>query len=65
MKVWTLEPLGSIVPLAAGGSVDTVARMIATRFTDKFGQQFIVDNRPGAGGIVAAELVAKAEALVA
>ena len=49
-----------VVPYAAGGLPDTMARLVAQRLTETLGQQFIVDNRPGAGGIGACELVAKA-----
>ena len=49
-----------VVPFAAGASNDIVARLIAPRLTEGLGQTVIVDNRPGAGGILAAELVAHA-----
>jgi tripartite-type tricarboxylate transporter receptor subunit TctC len=49
-----------ILPNAAGGSPDTIARILAVRLTEILGQQFIIDNRPGAGGIIAVEAVAKA-----
>ena len=51
-----------VVPLAPGGGTDIVARMIAQKLTESLGQQFIVDNRPGAGGIIGTELVAKSPA---
>ncbi len=51
-----------IVPYGAGGIADTTMRMIADKLTQKLGQQFIVDNRPGAGGIVAAKAAAGAPA---
>ena len=56
------RPVRIVVPYAAGGLPDTMARLVAQRLTESFGQQFIVDNRPGAGGIGACELVAKAAA---
>ena len=56
------RPVRLIVPYAAGGLPDTMTRLIATRLTDTFAQQFLVENRPGAGGIGACELVAKAPA---
>ncbi len=49
-----------VVPLAPGGSVDIVARMVAARLAEEFGQQFVVDNRTGAGGTIGAAIVARA-----
>jgi tripartite-type tricarboxylate transporter receptor subunit TctC len=50
-----------VVPFAAGaGSNDIMARLIAQKLTDSFGQQFVVDNRPGASGIIGCDIVAKA-----
>lgn len=49
-----------LVGFAPGGSTDIVARMIAQEMTKNIGQQVIVDNRPGAGSVIAAELTAKA-----
>jgi tripartite-type tricarboxylate transporter receptor subunit TctC len=54
------RPVRLIVPFAAGGGNDTVARVIAQRLSASFGQQVYVDNRPGAGGTVGAEAAAKA-----
>jgi tripartite-type tricarboxylate transporter receptor subunit TctC len=54
------RPVRIIVPYGAGGIADTTMRIIADRLTRKLGQQFIVDNRPGAGGIVAAKAAASA-----
>jgi len=54
------KPVRFILPNAAGGSPDTIARLLAVRLTEILGQQFIIDNRPGAGGIIAVEAVAKA-----
>jgi tripartite-type tricarboxylate transporter receptor subunit TctC len=49
-----------IVPFAAGGNVDITARQIAPGLSELLGQNFIVDNRVGAGGVIGAEAVAKA-----
>ena len=48
-----------IVPVAAGGNLDIVARTLAQRFTESFGHQVIVDNRPSASSLVGTQLVAK------
>ena len=54
------KPVRIVVVSTPGGSVDTLARAIAPRLSSKWNQQVLVDNRPGAGGAIAAELVAKA-----
>jgi tripartite-type tricarboxylate transporter receptor subunit TctC len=54
------RPVRMILPNAAGASTDTVARIFTGKLGETMGQQFIVDNRPGAGGIIAADIVAKA-----
>lgn len=51
-----------IVPLAPGGGNDTAARLVGHRLAEALGQQVVVDNRPGGGGVVASEIVAKAPA---
>ena len=51
-----------IVPLAPGGGNDTIARLIGLKIAPTLGQQVVIDNRPGAGGIIGVELVAKASA---
>lgn len=57
---WPSKPVRLVVPYAPGGGIDFVARVLAQKLTEQPGGTFIVDNRPGAGGIVAAELVARA-----
>ncbi len=54
------RPVRLIIPLAAGGSADIVGRLLAQKLGEKFGQQFVVDNRPGAAGIIGAEIAARA-----
>jgi tripartite-type tricarboxylate transporter receptor subunit TctC len=55
------RPIRLVVGYAAGGVADITARLIAQKLSAALGQQVIVDNRPGAGGIVAADAVAKAD----
>jgi tripartite-type tricarboxylate transporter receptor subunit TctC len=59
---WPQRPVRIVVPFATGGSSDEVARLVATHLGGAFGQQFVVESRPGAAGAVAAELVARAPA---
>lgn len=54
------KPIRIIVPYAAGGGTDTVTRALAQRMTDSMGQQIVIENRPGANGIIGSEMVAKA-----
>jgi tripartite-type tricarboxylate transporter receptor subunit TctC len=57
---WPQKPVRVLVGLAPGGNPDTLARMLASKWGDFFGQQFVVENRPGAGSTVAADIAAKA-----
>jgi tripartite-type tricarboxylate transporter receptor subunit TctC len=59
---WPEKPVKIIVPFAAGGNTDGIARTIAQRLGETFGQQFVVENRTGAGGTIAAEVVARSPA---
>ena len=54
------RPIRVIVPSTAGGSVDTLARLVGGRLAERWGQQVVVDNRSGAGGVIAGEITAKA-----
>jgi tripartite-type tricarboxylate transporter receptor subunit TctC len=58
---YPLRPLRIVVPFAPGGVGDLTARVVAHKVSELLAQQMIVDNRPSAGGVVAAEMVAKAE----
>ena len=59
---WPSKPVKIVVPFPPGGTTDILARAIAPELSRVFGQQFIVDNRGGAGGNVGADLVAKSPA---
>jgi len=54
------HPIRFVVPVAAGGGNDIVARLLAQKLTDAWGQSVVVDNRPGAATAIGAEIVAKA-----
>jgi len=55
------KPIKLVVPFAPGGVADIVSRTVAPRLADGLGQQVIVENKPSAGGILAAEAVARAD----
>ena len=61
-QTYPAKPVRVVIPYAAGGLPDTMTRLVATRLTETLKQQFVIDNRPGAGGIGACELVARANA---
>ncbi len=54
------RPIRLLVPSTPGGSVDTLARMVGTHLGERWKQQVVIDNRPGAGGTIAADMTAKA-----
>lgn len=54
------RPVRLVVPFAAGGGADVVARLIGKGLADRLGQQIVIDNRAGAGGVIGVEIVARA-----
>ncbi|MGH8661243.1 MAG: Bug family tripartite tricarboxylate transporter substrate binding protein [Burkholderiales bacterium] len=58
-QAWPARSVRIIAPFAPGGTADTLGRIAATKLTESLGQSFIVENRPGAGGLVGSEIVSK------
>jgi len=56
------KPIKLVVPFAAGGSTDVMARLVGQKMADALGQSIVIENRPGAGGAIASDQVAKAPA---
>jgi putative tricarboxylic transport membrane protein len=56
---WPDRPVRLVVPFPAGSATDIVSRLMAQKFSTKFGQQFVVENRPGASGNLGADIIAK------
>jgi tripartite-type tricarboxylate transporter receptor subunit TctC len=58
-QAYPSKPVRLLIPSTPGGSVDTIARTLGPKFSERLGQQLVVENRPGAGGTIAGDLVAK------
>jgi tripartite-type tricarboxylate transporter receptor subunit TctC len=61
-QTWPTKPVRVVVPFPASGATDLVARVVTQRVSQDLGQQFVVDNKPGAGGTIGAAEAAKAPA---
>ena len=58
---WPTRFVRLVVPFTPGGGIDSVARIVGARLSDIWAQQVVVENKPGAGGNIASEFVARAE----
>lgn len=61
-QAYPTKPIRMVVPLAAGGGTDLAARVVAQALGDALGQSVIIDNKPGAGGVIGVDVAAKAPA---
>ena len=55
-----IRPVRIVVPSTPGGGLDVLGRLLGPKLTEKWGQQVVIDNRPGAGGVIGSEIVANA-----
>ena len=60
-EVYPSKPIRVVLPVAAGGGTDTLARLIGQGLLERWGRQVVVDNRPGAGTMIASDIVAKSK----
>ncbi len=60
-EAYPAKPIRIVLPVAAGGGTDALARMVGQGLAERWGRQVVVDNRPGAGTLVASEIVAKSK----
>ena len=61
-QTWPAKPIRLIVPFPAGGATDLFARALSQKMGEKLGAQLVIDNKPGAGGAIGADMAAKAPA---
>lgn len=61
-QAYPTKPIRMIIPFGAGGATDVLIRIVATRMPDVVGQQVVIDNRTGAGGMIGTEIAAKSNA---
>jgi tripartite-type tricarboxylate transporter receptor subunit TctC len=59
-QAWPSKPLRLVIPFPAGGATDIIGRLLAQKLAAALGQQVVIDNKPGAGGSIGSDLVAKA-----
>ena len=57
---YPVKPIRVVVPFPPGGGTDIIARLVTQKITERLNANFLIDNRPGAGGAIGAEIVAKA-----
>lgn len=58
-QAYPVKPVRGVVGFATGGQIDLIARLVANKLSERWGQQLVIENRPGAGSNIASEVVAK------